>query len=289
MPCNETSSAETAPRLEIRDARLGFRLGPPSVIGELEHYRGIRPIPSFPEARADIETKTMIVWDLPKLCASIRRPGGYDVLNCSCGDGGHAGLWSPIFISHPDNDSVNWEIDISDCYPALDERWRDQTGFLRLHFRRADYEADIRTMLRTMVSVGQSTPPAKEDDPDRDDEDPDELAWEVLLQLAVADDWLRQPVFPPGSVLEFRPDQSAVLLDGKPLREYVPRLFTRWTVIQAYNHWTRLYWHDGRLRIDNPAACDAAGREFVARLQASYAEGQTAPGVTIIYRSTDDQ
>lgn len=270
---------------EIRDARLGFRLGPPSVFGELEHYRCIRPIPVFPEARADIETKTMIVWDLLKLCASIRRPGGYSVVTCSCGDGGHAGLWSPIFISHPDDDSVVWEIDIPDCHPALDERWRGQTGFLRLCFRRADYVADIQAMLRAMVSAGQANPPVKEDDSDQDEEGSDEMAWKALEQLATANDWSRQPIFPPGTVLEFQPDQCDTLLDGKPLRQYTPRLFTRWAVAQAYHRWTRLYWQDGQCRIDDPAACDAAGRAFVAALRESFAEGRTSPDTVVTYRS----
>lgn len=269
---------------EIRDARLGFRLAFQTIYAE-PPYQIVRLIPEFPEVRADIEAKTTIVWDLPQLCESIRKPGGYDVLNCTCGLPDDAGIDGMVFVSHPNDTTVVWEIDIADYRPALNERWHSCGGYLRLVFRRAEYEADIRAMLQTVLTAGTADLPVEEYDPNRRGD-----AYERLRMLAVNNDWSRQPILPAGTTLEFQPSKDRhVLRDGKPLREYVPRLFTRWTVIQAYKHWTRLYWHDGRLRIDNPAACDAAGREFVARLQASYAEGQTAPGVTIIYRSTDDQ
>ena len=270
-----------APLIEVGDARLGFRLAFQTIYDQ-PLYQVVRLIPEFPEVRADIEAQITIVWDLPQLCDSIRRPGGYHVLNCECGDSGHAGLWNLIFVAHPDDESVTWEIDIPGIRPALHERWHGQTGFLRLHFRRAEYEADIHAMLGAVLSAGSPELPVEEYEPDNKHGE----ALEYLQSLAAQDDWTRQPILPAGTTLEFQPGvrDRHVLRDGKPLREYLPRLLTRWSVAQAYDHWTDLFWQDGRFRIDDPAACDAAGREFIALLQASYAEGAAAPGVTITYR-----
>jgi hypothetical protein len=270
-------------RKEIRDAQLGFRLAFETIDGDDDPaYQVVRLIPEFPEVRANIEAKTTIVWDLPQLCQSIQKPGGYHVLNCECGIGDHSGLRGLAFVAHPDDETVVWEIDLPDHRTALHERWRDQTGFLRMHFRRADYESDIRAMLAAVLSAGSPELPVEEYAPDNHHGE----AYEWLQSRAAANDWSRQQIFPPGTRLEFQPGQdshSHVLRDGMPLRGYVPRLITRWSVAYAYNCWTRLFWKDGAFQIDDPVACDAAGRQFVARLQVSYAEGATAPDVTITY------
>lgn len=267
------------PRAEISVARFGYCLVFQTIHAE-PTWRIARLIPKFPEVRADIGQDTDIVWDLPQLCESIRKPGGYHVLNCTCGISDHAGLMGLTFIAHPDDATVVWEIDIPDHRPALHERWRDQTGFLRLTFRRADYEADIRAMLAAVLAAGSPELPVEEYAPDNLQGE----AYEWLQSRAAANDWSRQPIFPPGSVLEFQPDQCDTLLDGKPLRQYLPRLFTRWAVAQTYHHWTRLYWQNSQHRIDDPAACDAAGREFVGAMRESFAEGRTSPDTVVTYR-----
>lgn len=265
--------------MEIGDVRLDFRLAL-RVIDDDPPSQVVRLIPVFPEIRADIEAKTTIVWDLPQLCESIRRPGGYHVLNCECGISDHSGLTGLAFVAHPDNETVAWEIDIPDHAPALHEGWHGQAGFLRLHFRRTDYETDIRAMLAAVLSAGSPELPVEEYEPDNHHGE----AYEHLQLLATANDWSRQPIFPPGSTLEFLPRQQDVVLDSKPWRGYTPRLFTRWAIMQAYIHWTRLHWQDGQLRIDDPAVCEEAGREFVAALRQSYREGVTAPDVIVNYR-----
>lgn len=266
-------------RKEIRDARLGFRLAFQTIHAE-PPWQIARLIPEFPEVYPEIEEKTDIVWDLPQLCESIRKPGGYHMLNCSCGLSDHAGLKGLAFIAHPDDETVVWEIDIPDHRPALHERWEGDAGFLRLIFNRAEYEADVRAMLAAVLSTGSPELPVEEYAPDNHRGE----AYEWLQSRAAANDWSRQPVFPPGSVLEFRPGQWDVLLDGKPLREYTPRLFTRWSVMQAHHRWTRRYWHDGQYRIDDPVACDEAGHEFVAALRESFEEGRTSPDTVVAYR-----
>lgn len=283
-PCEKRSALPDGkdhhpPSAEISVARLGHSLAFQTIHAE-PPWQIARLIPAFPEVRPDIEENTDIVWDLSQLCESIRKPGGYHVLNCTCGISDHAGLDGLAFIAHPDDETVIWELDIPDHSPALHERWGGDSGFLRLVFNRAEYEADIRAMLAAVLVAGSTELPVEEYAPNNHNGE----AYEWLQSLAAADDWSRQPVFPPGAVLEFQPGQLDTLLDGKPLRQYMPRLFTRWSVAQAYHRWTRLFWRGGQCRIDDPAACDAAGREFVTALRESFAEGRTAPGVSIRYR-----
>lgn len=263
--------------MEIRDARLGFRLAFQTIYSDTP-WQIVRLIPEFPEMRTDIEEATDIVWDLPQLCDSIRRPGGYHVLNCSCAISDHAGLSGMACVAHPDDETVIWEIDISGHRPALHERWRDKEGFLRLVFRREDYEADIRAMLKAGLTAGSpGLPPVEEYHPDNKQGE----AYEWLQSWASANDWSRQPLLPEGTTLEFLSNTDC-LRDGKPLREYVLRLFTRWAAMQTYLRWTRPFWRDKPTPPD-PIAADADGQAFAITLRACYAEGRTAPGVTVTY------
>jgi hypothetical protein len=274
-------SAPLSPLDEIRDARLGFRLAFQTIYAD-PPWQIVRLIPEFPEVRADIEEKTDVVWDLPQLCDSIRKPGGYHVLNCSCGLSDHAGLNQLAFVSHPDDETVVWEIDIHDHRPALHERWGNGSGFLRLIFRRTEYEADIRVMLDAVLSSGDPTlPPVEEYAPDNKQGE----AYEWLQSWATANDWSRQPILPKGTTLEFLPDTNR-LRDGKPLREYVPCLLTRWAAMQAYQRWTHPFWRNAPTPPD-PISADANGQTFAIALQACYAEGRTAPGVTVSYCPAD--
>lgn len=264
-------------RKEIRNVRLGFRLVFQTIHSD-PPWQIVRLIPAFPEVYPDIEEKTDIVWDLPQLCDSIRKPGGYHVLNCSCGLSDHAGLKELAFIAHPDEETVVWELDLPGHYPALHERWEGASGFLRLVFNRAEYEADILAMLAAVLSAGSPELPVEEYEPDNKHGE----AYEWLQSLAAANDWSRQPILPEGTTLEFLPDTNC-LRDGKPLREYAPRLLTRWAAMQAYYHWTRPFWRDEPMPPD-PTTADANGQAFAIALQACYAESRTAPGVSIAYR-----
>ncbi len=183
---------------ELRDVRLGFRLAFETTFSD-SPYQIVRLIPEFPRVRPDIAETTDIVWDLPQLCESIRRPGGYDVLNCTCGLGDHAGLTGLAFVAHPDDATVVWEIDIAGHRAALDARWPEASGFLRLVFRRDDYEVDIRAMLDAVVSASSLEPPVEEYDPNRGGD-----AYELLQARAADNDWSRQPVFDSGTLARTR-------------------------------------------------------------------------------------
>jgi len=265
--------------LEVQGARLGFRLAFETTFSD-PPYQTVRLVPEFPHVRPDIAETTDIVWDLPQLCESIQRPGGYDVLNCTCGLGDHADLMELAFVAHPDDATVVWEIDIPGHRPALEARWRETEGFLRLVFRREDYEADIRAMLAAVLSAGSPDLPVEEYDPNRGGE-----VYELLQARAADGDWSRQPILRPGTLLEFRVARSSfLLLDGKPSNMYAPRLFTRWSAMAAFDHWADPFLLDRDLAESRGADCDEAGEAFAAVLRRCFAEGLAAPGVAVEYR-----
>ena len=277
------SSRRAVPRVvpPFKRVRLGYRLAFRPVDAD-PPAQDVRLVPVFPEVRPDIGEATEIVWDLPQLCESIRRPGGYDVVNCACGLGDHSNLTSLAFVAHPDNDTVVWEIDIPGHRPALDERWQEASGFLRLMFLRADYEADIRAMLDAVVTAGTPELLIDEYEPGRGG-----CAWEHLQELAAANQWSRLPILRPGSVLEFQIMRNRfLLLDGKPGNMYAPRLFTRWSVSAAFNRWTDFFLMGRDLEENQRGACDEAGEAFVAALRDSFAEGNVAPDVIVRYLTT---
>jgi len=78
--------------------------------------------------------------DIRALVASLKGPGQYDILTCSCGEAFCAGIWEGIIVIHwPD--TIRWLIPDPLVEPVeLDEgekkrilRFRDR------HFRKADY------------------------------------------------------------------------------------------------------------------------------------------------------
>ncbi|MCE9569759.1 MAG: hypothetical protein K8R10_07100 [Rhodocyclales bacterium] len=265
--------------MEVQGARLGYRLAFRPVEAD-PPAQDVRLIPVFPEVRPDIGEKTEIVWDLPQLCESIRRPGGYDVVNCACGLGDHSNLMCPTFVAHPDDDTVVWEIDIPGHRPALDARWQETEGFLRLVFRREDYEADIRAMLDAVVNAGTPELPIDDYDPNLGG-----CVFESLQELAAKNEWSRQPILRSGTVVEFRVAyRDFMLFNGKPSHTYAPRLFTRWAASAAFDRWMDHFLRARDLEESHRAECDQAGEAFAAVLRRCFAEDQTAPGVTVDYR-----
>ena len=273
---------QVPPMKEMRDVRLGYRLAFRPVEAD-SPAQDVRLIPVFPEVRTDIGEKTEIVWDLPQLCESIRRPGGYDVVNCACGLGDHANLMSLAFVAHPDDDTVVWEIAIPGHRGALDERWGDASGFLRMVFRRAACEADIRAMLHAVVNASTAELAISGYDPNLGG-----CVFENLQELAAKNEWSRQPILRSGTLVEFRVVyRDFMLFNGKPSHTYAPRLFTRWAASAAFDHWADYFLLGHDLEERRRAECDQAGEAFATVLRRCFAEGLTAPGVTVDYRSAE--
>ena len=288
-------------------ARLGYRLAFETVYDE-PPYQAVSLIPVCPWIHPDIQKATTIVWDLPELLRSIQRPGGYQVLNCTCGVADDAELMALNYVAHPDDETVIWEVDVPGHRPALEKSFGESDGFSRATFRRAHYEADILGMLDAVLSAGTSALPVEEYNPNRNGD-----SYQRLQELAANWDGSRQPILRPGSRLEigFFDDELA-RLNGAAYRDYLPRLFTRWDTHVAFEHWRRYFARghgvtytlaqegididenvfgrgDARNRFHllherDREACDDAGRHFAAALSRSFAEGSSAPDVIVEYR-----
>lgn len=137
-------------------ARLGWRRNFTQIVFDPEQPSvDFSLTPAFPHCSDKLADRG-IVWSLRDLLASARCPGAYQLVTCECGYAPHAGLDELICVSHPDTGSVVWEIDIKGLAPALDDALGATEGFIRLHFERNEYEADIRAMLREVQETART-------------------------------------------------------------------------------------------------------------------------------------
>jgi hypothetical protein len=267
-------------------------------------------IPDFPGCNAAI-AETGIVWDVLALYDSARRPGGYFLLNSDCGYPPDSYIEEVVFVSHPNADTIVWEIDIRDLRPSLAPHWQDEDNCLRLVFEREQYEADVRSMLREARAASSPDLPVEELEPDVQG-----LAFEQMCALDCEGQWTREPVLSPGTIVEFGFFGSNVfMIDGNLEWRWPTRLFPRWTVNARFKQWIRFAHRGYALRYalgddgaiadlsrfsgeteqnkfvllheSERAACDRAGEELALLLKASFAEGETAPGVEVKYRPCD--
>ena len=211
-------------------ARLGWTLADETTYADPPGLT-VRLVPSFPECHPAIN-EAGIVFDLLDLFRSARRPGGCFLLNCTCGYPPDAGIEEMVLVSHPDADTVIWELEVGGLGPALAEGWSSQTGFLRLVFRREEYEADLRAMVRDVRSAGSTALPVEELDPGGCE------AYERAMALHDEELCLREPLLPAGTVLEFGLfGPNLLVIDGKPDLGWPVRLFTRGSALAAFKRW----------------------------------------------------
>lgn len=239
-------------------ARLGWRKNFTQIILDPEQpYVEFSLTPEFPWF-SDKLAERGIVWSLWNLLASVRCPGAYQIVTCECGYAPDACLEERICVSHPDEMTVVWEIDIKGLAPALDDALEVVEGFIRLRFVREEYEADIRAMLRevqetahTPVSLAQMAStdgieflrgnypdclslPAGVFEPGERGCD-----LEDFVAMDYAAPWERKSVLPAGTRLEIGLfDDELVRLDGKLDRGWIGRWFTRWVALAAFRAWT---------------------------------------------------
>jgi hypothetical protein len=284
-------------------------------------------IPQFPGSHDEM-AKRGIVWDVFALIASAQRPGAHQVLTCDCGYAPDAELEEPIFVSHPDQHTVVWELDIEGLRPALDEALvGDGPGFVRLVFARSDYEADILTMVHEMQHIARNPVNAHALSPEvygadhlkakfpalqqiqvEELEPPiSEVAFDRLLDLQNGEVSTRQPVWPPGTLVEFglfaRGDGHELMrIAGEILTLTWPgQFFPTWAVMNAFRLWLAPVQRAFCLRSTGqlpPAVRQnqfvllresdrdrfhEAGQRLAMELQTCLDEGDTAPGVTVRY------
>lgn len=207
-------------------ARIGWHI----IITELIHddppYLVMQSIPNFPGCCDKLDERGM-VWDVLVLIDSAKRPGAYQLLTCDCGYAPDAGLDETVLVSHPDEQTVIWELDIAGLRPALDDSFADvASGFIRLVFRREEYESDIRAMVSGLQCVGRTSFPVQ---PETDKyglqslfqsygfQSPDQttimveelepntkgVALERLLEMDANAPWSREPMWSRNTVVEF--------------------------------------------------------------------------------------
>jgi hypothetical protein len=262
-PMRTTPAGDAAQAVVTLPARLGWRIRLSEIIFGDPPYLVMQSIPVFPGCHEKLAERD-IVWDVFALMNSVRRPGAHQVLTCECGYAPDANLQEAIMVSHPDADTVVWELDIPGLRPALDEAFdQDQAGFVRLIFARGDYESDIRAMLREL-QLCASTPRETRTLPSDvhnlehlhtaypnldlirvDDLEPDSkgLALERLLESNAEAVWEREPMWPAQSLLEFGffslgDGHELIRVNGALAGRIWPEWhFTRWEVWAAFGAW----------------------------------------------------
>lgn len=295
------------PPLAILPARLGWTMVTEVAYADPPRL-AIGLAPAFPGCNANLEHRREILWDILRLYESARCPGAYWVLNCTCGYGPDAEIELPVFVSHPNPETIVWEIDIAGLRPVLEERWQRERGFLRLIHDRREYEAEIRAMLRTIQAACTDELPVETLDPDVQG-----CAYEAALEIDSEATWGQEPVLPACTLVEFSIQGADVhAIDGKRTRRWPNWLFPAWSVHAAFERWmgfvysgsalpyvceeqgiaadlARLVGPDRQndyflLRESDRLACDLAGKAFVRLLAEHYAASSRTVGVTFAYR-----
>ncbi len=288
MPLNATI---TEPLLML-PARLGWKLGRSFIYA---NGGGNPPteqvLKFFPSLECGLQMAGEfgdIVLDLKALFESARKPGGYFLLTCECGYADDAGIKELIFVQHQSLDKIVWELDIQGLRSALvKEEWlTHQDGYVRLIFDRSQYVADLHRMVDEVQRANKEL-------------ELYELAGsgdysfvEELLAFDFDAHIVSEPIFPPGSHLEFRLEGDEYCwLNGKKLRGWPPHHFPRWTINLAFKKWVELFQrgyagNPNQFYLPNEndrAACDAAGHELTSMLQRSIDESGNLPQVIVSY------
>jgi hypothetical protein len=318
----------SAPVLSL-PARLGWHLRFTEVIFADPPFLVMQAVPEFP-GRSDALFERGIVWNIGALLASAKRPGSYPLLTADNGDAPCAGLNQFVQVSHPDVSTVVWELDIAGLRPALDDDAFacDEGGFLRLIFARDAYEADLRTFVRELQRLCNCTIPVTAIPRDVygldtllaeyptlqtiavDEIEPDSrgTALEELRALNADGSWLREPLIPPGTVVEFGFFPTDYGHELMRINGRLPRppvwpscYFTRWQVLHAFRNWLnyvcRKHAIDSAqisppdtpqgalvlLDADSLRACHDAGQKLAQVMRETLAEGASAPDVRVRY------
>jgi hypothetical protein len=241
--------------IEVKNATLGWTLRHDSItFDSVEPYVTVNLIPKFPFCSADISDDT-VVWDLEYLIHSVKQPGACQILNCTCSCADCAGIEDLVYVSHPDDDTVIWEMDIPSFKVALDNTLNDET-FIRLVFHRESYEASIRAMLREVQAAIRTPYPVEAFPDDRqeslskeypgieqvpvDGYEPDYGYdhFERIAALDLDEPWPRQPLFPEGTHIDIGLfGQELYLVNDSAQRSWITYMITRWEARCAFERW----------------------------------------------------
>lgn len=245
-------------------ARLGWKVMCSEIIHDDPPYIVMLSSPDFPCCN-DKLYELGIVWDVHALIDSVKRPGSYQLLTCDCGYAPDAELNEAVQVCHPDADTIIWEIDVPGLRSALDASFAAITyGYIRLVFRREEYDADLRTMVCELQLCGTSQFPVDATHADCglinqidagkaprgatfavEDLEPNikGVALERLLATDAKAAWEREPVWPRGTVVEFgfftkNEGHDLMKVNGQFCSGCWPGwYFTRWQALDAFKIW----------------------------------------------------
>jgi|CXWL01.1.fsa_nt_gi hypothetical protein len=305
--------------LLILPARLGWKLGRSFIYGD----GGDKPptdqeLKFLPALECGLQMAGEhgdIVLDLQSLFESARKPGGYWLLTCECGEADDADIHEPIFVQHLSPDTIVWELDIQGLRAALvKEMWlTHQEGYVRLIFDRNQYVADLRRMV---VEVQQANKELE--------------LWgvagrgdygfvEELLAFNFDEPIVAEPIFPPGSHLEFKLEgEEFCWLNGKRLFGWPPHYFPTWEINRIFKMWMEFFQrgyafnssglpaqsgglyllggteYDAQIVTGNlnqfylldescRAACDVTGNELVEKLRVAINQGVSSSKIMVSY------
>lgn len=278
-------------------SRVGWRVRHSQIIFSDPPSLIMQAVPLFAGCCDGLE-RWDILWNVFELVASVQKPGAYWFLTCSCGSASHAGIEERVLVSHPDPDTVVWELDIPGLRPALTEDFAQvAAGFVRLVFARAEYEADIRELLRELQCCARTpvAPDALAQDVEGraylreaypaleriavDDFEPvdDGQDLERLLALDTGAAWLRTALFPPGATVTFGffpPGEGHDLMQingANAERCWPTASFTRWAVLDAFRRWMTYIDRASWLKNDHRLPADIDPNEWVLRSEADRA------------------
>lgn len=116
-------------------------------------------LPDFPYSCQKKILKNEVVWDPLALHQSLLKPGYYYPFTCCCGVPDCAGINAPIKVSHPDDSSLLWDIDIEENASMLADNLPAGIRYIRLHFARREYELILQKMLQAILHAFTQTIP----------------------------------------------------------------------------------------------------------------------------------
>lgn len=286
----DQSSAESGPSSGLwrapvweSPARLGWQVRYSDVVFTEPPYAVVQVTPVFPGCHPDLFERG-IVWDPFALLEAARRPGGHQVLTADCGYAPDVYIEELVQVSHPDVDTIVWELDLQGLRPALDVAVTGgaQDGFVRLVFARDAFEADLRALLGEVQTRARAPVPLDEL---AQAYDWDAMGWgqaarahlavgefepdlkgralEGLLALDVGAAWPREPVWPPGTVVAFGyfegvTGHTLLRVNGLPPEPAWPGwFFPRWEAMNAFRRWVNWTVRE----FSGPASLQPIGRD----------------------------
>lgn len=147
--------AERQPVVALR-SRVGYRIHFSAVVFTDEQpCLVMQVIPVLPCCNNQLADRGIVLDVFPLVC-SIQKPGSHQLLNSDCGYPPDSGLYAAIQVSHPDDHTIVWEMDVVGLRPALNDEFENITeGFIRLIFSRDEYASDVCRLIRELQALAK--------------------------------------------------------------------------------------------------------------------------------------